>query len=289
MTDLPLSDIQGLIIRGYRSYDHVRHIVVAVTNSEAARSAIGELASASGAGLRITTAARWTVKPPYTLNAGFTYLGLQALGVDEGTLNGFSQEFQRGAVGQAARIHDTGNSGPSYSDGKMGVPANVHAIFSVFAPALQALESFGAELQTALASGFKETSSHDGAALPDGFVHFGYKDGISQPSLVGGPPPSRPYPAALGPNPAGDFLLGYKNSFDNLYSPDIAQKPIGKNGSYAAFRILKQDVAGFESYLQKAPERWGMMPDLLEAKFLGRWRNGSPLVLAPSNPAPVPP
>lgn len=288
MTDLPVSDIQGLIIRGYRSYDHVRHLVVAVTNAEAARAVVAELTAAPGSGLRITRAARWTTKPPYTLNAGFTYLGLQALGVDEAMLNGFSREFQSGAVGQAANIHDTGDSSPAYWDGGMGTPANVHAIFSVFAPTAQALDSSSAKLRTELASGFKETYSHDGAALPDGFVHFGYKDGISQPSLIGGPPPSHPYPAALAPNPAGDFLLGYTNSFGNLYSPEIAQQPIGKNGSYAAFRILKQDVAGFESYLQKAAERAGITPDLLAAKFLGRWRNGSPLVLAPGNPAPIP-
>src|SRR4051812_28467098 len=101
VTDLPLSDIQGVIVRGYRSYIHVRHIVVAVTNAEAARSVIGQLAAAPGTGLRITTAARWPTKPPYTLNAGFTYLGLQALGVSATLLSGFAQEFQNGAVGDA--------------------------------------------------------------------------------------------------------------------------------------------------------------------------------------------
>jgi deferrochelatase/peroxidase EfeB len=289
MTDLPLSDIQGVIVRGYRSYIHARHIVVAITNAGEARSIIGSLATGSSpSGLAITTAAPWTTKPPFTLNVAFTYLGLETLGVPQSLLSGFSAEFISGAIGEATNNFDVGSSAPASWLGGMGVPDNVQVIFSLFAPTAEALETYSALLRTALKPGFQETYSHDGTALPGGYVHFDYRDSISQPSLQGGPPPAHPYPSELGASPAGDFLLGYENTYQNFYCPDIAQEPLGKNGSFGAFRILKQDVAAFDSYLQQASGGAGLTPDQLAAKFLGRWRNGVPLALSPKSDAPIP-
>jgi len=291
MSTLPLADIQGVIIRGYRSFIHARHIVVAISDAGAARAIIGSLATgSSSSGLAITTAAPWTTKPPFTLNVSFTYLGLEALGVPAASLAGFSNEFQNGAVGEAGNIFDVGSSAPDYWVGGMGTPANVHAIFSLFAPTPDALETYSALLRTALQPGFQETYSQDGTALPGGFVHFDYRDSISQPALQGGPPPAHPYPTTsdLGASPPGDFLLGYLNSYQYFNCVDIAQSPLGKNGSFGAFRILKQDVAAFDSYLQQASGGANLTPDQLAAKFLGRWRNGVPLALSPDNDAPLP-
>ena len=111
---------------------------------------------------------------------------------------------------------------------------------------------------------FHLTHRHDGQALPDGYVHFGYRDGLSQPFLAGGPKPARPYPD-LGVNkdgssPAGDFLLGFENTFNNKYSPGVADTPLGRNGSFGAFRILKQEVAEFEEFLQTAAPTIGPHP-----------------------------
>ena len=139
---------------------------------------------------------------------------------------------------------------------------------------------------------FRLTHRHDGKALPDGYVHFGYRDGLSQPFVAGGPRPTRPYPD-LGVNkdgssPVGDFLLGFENTFGNQYSPGVANTSLGRNGSFAAFRILKQDVAGFEGYLQAASVKVGLTADQLTAKLMGRWRTGVPLALSPKGTCPVP-
>ena len=297
MTALELDDIQGIILRGYGSFVHVRHFIVAVVDGGKARALIGGLLpatpiTANPVGLAITTSAEWHVKPDYTLNLSFTYEGLLALGVSSDLLAGFAPEFKSGAIGNADAIFDVGDSAPEKWEGHMGVASEVHAIFSLFTRTAHEMESRTAELLLALTNAFSVTHRHDGHALPDGYVHFGYRDGLSQPFLAGGPRPSRPYPN-LGANndgssPAGDFLLGFENTFGNYYSPAASKTELGRNGSFAAFRILKQEVAGFEEYLQSASSKIGLTPDQLAAKFLGRWRNGVPLPLSPTGTCPIP-
>jgi deferrochelatase/peroxidase EfeB len=128
--------------------------------------------------------------------------------------------------------------------------------------------------------------------LPDGRVHFGYRDGISEPALVGGPEPSFPYPNQLGVNgrsPWGDFILGYPNSFNEYgYSWRLAETGMGKNGSFGAFRILKQDVTAFFDYLKMEAARAKLTSEQIAAKLLGRWSNGVPLTLSPNSDSPVP-
>jgi deferrochelatase/peroxidase EfeB len=68
----------------------------------------------------------------------------------------------------------------------------------------------------------------------------------------------------------------------NYYVPDPPE--LGRNGSFAVFRIEKQDVVEFEDFLQSKKDL--IDPELLAAKLLGRWRNGVPLALAPDSDAP---
>jgi deferrochelatase/peroxidase EfeB len=297
VTKLELEDIQGIILRGYGSFVHVRHFIVAVADADAARALIGSLvpavpATINPASLAVTTAAEWHVKPEYTLNLSFTYEGLSALGVPSTLLAGFAPEFASGAIGNAGKIFDVGDSAPQNWEGSMGVASEVHSIFSLFARSTHELESRTNELLAAISKAFRLTHRHDGKALPDGYVHFGYRDGLSQPFLAGGPRPSRPYPD-LGANkdgssPAGDFLLGFENTFGNQYSPGIANTSLGRNGSFGAFRILRQEVAGFEQYLEAAAVQIGLTPNQLAAKLMGRWRSGVPLALSPDGTCPTP-
>jgi len=129
-----------------------------------------------------------------------------------------------------------------------------------------------------------ELSAHDARALPDNHVHFGYRDNIAQPTVEGAPPRKRPVPDDQPVVPTGEFLLGYLNANNSTYS--VLPAELSTNSSYAAFRILEQDVAGFEHFLQTfAPE--GMDPEMLAAKVCGRWRNGNPLELMPDAPGDV--
>jgi deferrochelatase/peroxidase EfeB len=294
---LQLDDIQGIILRGYGSFAHVRHFIVAVADAGRARALIGDLtrpiaATINPDKLAITTAATWHIKPDYTLNVAFTYEGLSSLGVSPTLLGGFAPEFASGAIGNADTIFDVDASAPANWEGRMGVASEVHCIFSVFARTSHELESRSAILLAAILDSFRLTHRHDGHALPDGYVHFGYRDGLSQPFLAGGPKPTRPYPDlgvnTDGSSPAGDFLLGFENTFGNKYSPAVADTELGRNGSFAAFRILKQNVAQFEDFLQLAAPKIGLTPDQLAAKLLGRWRNGVPLALSNTDRCPIP-
>jgi deferrochelatase/peroxidase EfeB len=294
---LELDDIQGIILRGYGSFARVRHFIVAVADAVRARALIGDLTKPIPAAinpdkLAITTSATWHVKPDYTLNLAFTHEGLLSLGVSSTLLAGFAPEFATGAIGNAKAIFDVDESAPANWEGRMGIVSEVHAIFSLFARTAHELESRTSELLAAISNAFRLTHRHDGQALPDGYVHFGYRDGLSQPFLAGGPKPARPYPD-LGVNndgssPAGDFLLGFANSFGNKYSPGVADTQLARNGSFAAFRILKQQVAEFEEFLKAAAPTIGLTPDQLAAKLLGRWRSGAPLALSPTGTCPIP-
>jgi deferrochelatase/peroxidase EfeB len=110
---------------------------------------------------------------------------------------------------------------------------------------------------------------------------------------VNGPAPSHRYPDELGihgHSPWGDFILGYPNTFNNgtVYSPALAATSLGANGSFGAFRILKQDVAAFFDYLRKAAASVNFTPEQIAARLLGRWSNGVPLALSPDSDSPIP-
>ena len=114
-------------------------------------------------------------------------------------------------------------------------------------------------------------------ALPGNRVHFGYRDGISQPRITGvhdlpegGPASNRALP--------GDFLLGhnYVNSRGGRYIGKVIE-PLALNGTYAAFRVIEQKVAEFDAWLKETAKEHGLTPDLLAAKLMGRWQDGTPL------------
>jgi len=185
----------------------------------------------------------------------------------------------------AAIVGDTGDSGPSKWLGGIQTWQNAHVVLSLWVdddPAV--LDSISTQLRAGFAAGMRELLFHDAQALPDNHVHFGYRDNIAQPTVVGAPPRKRKVPDDQPPVPTGEFLLGYPNASGGTYSVQPAQ--LSTNSSYAAFRILDQDVVGFEQFLKDfAPP--GVDPEMLAAKVCGRWRNGNPLELMPTEPGTV--
>jgi len=275
------SDVQGTILRGYR-VDMARHFILRITNPAAAGALIGALVDGAGGLPRITTAARWTVKPECFVNLAFTGAGLATLGVTQAQLATFDASFQLGAASSvsASKVGDVGESAPANWIGGLSNAAQVHLLLSLWVdddPA--ALEEVTARLRKAFSGCVAELSAHDAHALPANRVHFGYHDGIAQPTVVGAPPRKHPIPDDQPPVATGEFLLGYPNQAGGTYKVQPTQ--LSTNGSYAAFRILEQDVAGFESFLATYAAQAGIDPEMLAAKVCGRWRNGNPLVLAP--------
>jgi deferrochelatase/peroxidase EfeB len=60
---------------------------------------------------------------------------------------------------------------------------------------------------------------------------------------------------------------------------------LGRNGSFGVFKMMRQDVVGFENFLQSNKDK--IDPELLAAKICGRWRNGVPLELSPDTDSPA--
>jgi Dyp-type peroxidase family len=146
--------------------------------------------------------------------------------------------------------------------------------------------------------GLIEMKTLDTSVLYERKEHFGFHDGISQPTIKGLTREDTPENMIS----AGEFILGYKNEYNQLtQSPSVADKDaakklpaaeerrkydLGKNGSYLVFRQLKQDVGLFWNYMEKCTQDdKGEVNDRemvkLAAKMVGRWPGGAPVVVCP--------
>ena len=295
LTVTPLSpaefpDIQGLVVRSYKM-SKLRMIGMRITDAARMRSCLAALLNGSGDDVRFMNAEVWEQKPEYCLNVGFTAEGLRAAGISDADLQSFPPEFVQGAVKRAAMVGDTGHNDPSqwleqFRD------ESVHAWFTLWTYTDERMDSVTARFRQSLANhgGAEEAIALDGSMPEDERAHFNYVDGISQPHIAGvtgqkfDAYPDFPDPS--GPVPPGAFLVGYESQHPGLfYAP--AQLPLGRNGSFAAVRVLKQDCAAFEEYLDAAAAQTGMDRELVAGKLVGRMRDGTPLALAPEDATDV--
>lgn len=297
MTSLDLSDIQGNILRGY-GMPVVRIFVLRVDSAGAARRFLGSMVNGDvSSGPRITTAAQWDVKPPFAVNLGVTAAGLKALGVPDSSVASFPPEFTASPAERAPLLGDVGESAPEHwIEGlacSVSEPSPAHLLLIVHAQKASTLDDVTPVLRERFAQGgaCTELTRIDGADTPDSRVHFGYMDGIAEPRIAGsgGEDPDDDQPLI----PTGEFILGHPG-LNNAVYPLPQPDALGNNGAYLALRILKQDVVGFERFLEEnaglVQAKPGVDPkELLAAKVCGRWRNGLPLELSPDTDSPDPP
>jgi deferrochelatase/peroxidase EfeB len=302
-----LSDVQGLILRGY-NMPSARHYFLAVSDKAKARVALGKLARGEvEAPLpKVTTAAKWGVKPSACLNVGMTASGLAALGLDQATLMAFPAAFRRGARDPQTRaivgdvgLNDISNWDEPYKSTEFHVVAMVQAVD----PAVR--KTVDAALRTFIDGAFKVVGTDDADDLPESRVHFGYVDGIAQPQLAieGFYDHDNPFKpdGEQGLVAAGAFLWGQPRDQAKPFPlppwpSQQAQSNPFLNSSFCAFRKLSQDVAGFEAFLDAAAQdAWrrrvpgftgarGHDKERVAAKLCGRWRSGVPLELSPNSP-----
>lgn len=300
VTAADLPEIQGLLLRGYH-LELARHFVLQILDPAACKRFLAELipGEAAAGPLTITSSVPWPGgrKPDSCLNIGFSWSGLQALGLP-GVAFGQKwsyQAFKNGAAARAAQVGDVGASDPATWFGCLGTAnaPRAHLILSLFTNSRQVLEDRSDQLRVLFTAGGAAqalTFDQDGAvgpdhfdaqALPDDRIHFGYKDGISQPQIMGVTPQRAPDRQAEVP--AWTVVLRQSANASYLFpTPSI----LARNSGFGAFRILQQDVAAFESFYRHQP---GIDPGLLAAKLCGRWRNGNPLELCPTAPGvPLP-
>ncbi|MGH3692924.1 MAG: Dyp-type peroxidase [Pseudonocardiaceae bacterium] len=285
MGAVELADVQGLIVRGY-TMPVGRYLGLSVREPAAARAFLAALIDDDPLVPSITTAQPWAVKPDCCVNAGITFPGLAALGVPPESLAGFPMEYREGAVQRGARVGDVGTSAPEHWLPWVADPG-LHLLLTVFAQSGDALDAATKDLEQIWSAGCHELGRHDGAGLPDHVSHFGYRDGLSQPTIDG--VPLSGLPDRLPRAPVGEFLLGYPSQFDHFSYPVPQPPELGVNGSFAALRILEQDVDAFAEFLTRQAAATGMTEELIAAKLCGRWRNGTPLHLSPDTDTPDPP
>ena len=259
--------------------DALSVFVVRVAKPSEARRSLGRFA--------VTSGAPWASKPDSCVNVAFTYEGLAALGLSPDSLKSFPAEFIEGAVARASIVGDVDASAPEHWKPDLTQPG-VHVLVMLFAQNAAIRDRQSALLRSQWSAGgaMTEVIVFNGDMLPGEVAHFGYRDGFSQPTIAGGLP--SPITDVLPEAPAGEFLLGYPSQFSDFTYPVPVPAELGANGSFLALRILEQDCAAFDGLLNDAPAKYGISGEELAAKFVGRWRNGVPLTLAPTMDSPTP-
>jgi len=286
MSKLNETDIQGFTLRGY-NLPVARYIFLEFTDAERARELIRRLLG------EITTGQQWDGgKPESTVNIAFTHRGLAALELPDATLLSFPVEFQQGMRKRADILGDTGRNDPVRWD-PVWLDGRVHAWLGVNAKSAEALEARCAQMLalTRETGGATLRGSQDAAAaVVDGAQttkeHFGFTDGFGNPDYLGVTRSSQPGQGKLmkdgswAPLATGELLLGYADEAGEL---PVAPVPhlLASNGTFMVYRKLHQNLATFRAYLEEQAARYGGGKEKLAAKFIGRWRDGTPVELSP--------
>jgi Dyp-type peroxidase family len=162
---------------------------------------------------------------------------------------------------------------------------DIHALVIVADDQRERAKAAVRELLTELDHVVSEHHVEWGAVIRDSkgepIEHFGYRDGISQPLFL-----------------RGDFEKARSEGIDN-FNPGarlrlvLTQDPNGRYrqsyGSYFVFRKLEQDVRAFHDAENRLATALGIGPELAGAYIIGRFRDGTPVVVSekPDAEAPV--
>ena len=237
-----LADLQGNILRGYTKKPYVRYLVLEVADPGAARRWLTGAVSGRD-GVPQVTSGDWGANRPDTcFNIGLTFEGLRALGTPASSLDMFPNEFIEGMTARAWKLGDVGPSAPENWPAPFNEPKRVHLIATIYAEEVAQLDDVQ---QRVLADGRAWTllGTREGYSFPDDIVHFGYRDNIMQPRFEGIHDPQR-HADGQPMAPLGTVLLGHPTNLEGLLWRVPEPEALGLNGTFNAFRVLKQDVVG---------------------------------------------
>ncbi|MCW3099973.1 MAG: hypothetical protein JWL77_5591 [Chthonomonadaceae bacterium] len=310
-----LSNIQGNIFGGF-SKDHRIMLFLQFTDAAKARVWMKGMACNISSSeevlafndlfklIRKSKGIEGVVRATWT-NIAFTSSGLKALGVPDFEINQFPDAFRQGMAARANRIGDVDRNAPTHWVGPFGAPERpVHAVLIVDSDIASDLDPSIAGTTLAqykksiddTVGAVKIVYSQVGATRVDqpGHEQFGFKDGVSQPGIRGVDLPDDPLNDPNQGHPGqdllhpGEFVLGYPTQIgtpDPLADgPNPLPGPISmngprwsKDGSFAVFRRLKQDVKGFRDNVDKLAHTLDWHKDLAGASLVGRYASGCPL------------
>jgi deferrochelatase/peroxidase EfeB len=308
------ADVQRLVVRGY-TLNRSRHFVLQVRDPAAARRFLKELVCGrmiTNATIDHSDAALLNLHGHCPANIGFSFRGLEALQLDLAYLRVFQEKspaFAEGAYARAAqRLADTGDSAARCWD-ECFRPDRAHVLLSIYADEQCELDARARALERLPGAGGLENwklvldGCHLSRDRKKRTVHFGFRDGISDPPIEGFPErePTLRWPAPKA-HAAGEFLLGYANdegfnpwllvnpsTLPNPWLPPSARVDAGffRNGSFAAFRKIEQHEREFRAFVSLWATKFGVSEEYVRAKLVGRWDDGH--VVQPGEECPPAP
>jgi Dyp-type peroxidase family len=292
-----VDEVQGNVLHAYRddkgrAFGHATYLryVVREGMAETAVRLIGHLAEKE-----VTFGQPTAESVDSHVNLAFSYAGLKALDVHQSVRGEFPVEFREGARSRAGKLGDTW---PDTQEFKVA-----HILLSVVASSSLARKGRVERLERAIAvdGGPLALVERQHAALLAGGAreHFGFADGRSQPAIAGvdldpagdgiyatTTPTGRVASALTGLglrtpprrwrlSRTGEFLLGYDN--EDGEPPKGPRAPLGPNGTFMVYRKMAQHVGVFRQFIEESAAALKMDEDVLRAKILGRWPDGTPL------------
>jgi Dyp-type peroxidase family len=292
MSKLDATDIQGFVLRGY-ALPYARYMFLEVRDPDRGRQFVDRLLA------QITTGEHWDAgKPEWTLNIAFTHRGLVNLNVPDASLLSFPVEFIQGMRARNEILADTGKNGPEHWDA-VWREGKVDIWLAVNSKTPATLDAKCAELEKIMSDtgGARTIGSQDAGALSiDGKFtpneHFGYRDGFGNPDFLGVERDSQPGQGKLTsdgkwvPLATGELLLGYADEAGELPVAPIPHL-LANNGTFMVYRKMHQNVKTFRDYLEQKGKQYAGGKEKLAAKFIGRWRDGTPVELSPDAPDPA--
>ncbi|KAF9019286.1 Dyp-type peroxidase [Hymenopellis radicata] len=215
------------------------------------------------------------------VNISFSRFGLDKLGfTDADNLN--DDAFKKGQFSDAATLGDP----DSGADWEPAFKDKLDAMIHVAGDSHVSVDVVLVEVRAILGLTIHEVTHIVGDVRPgdqDGHEHFGFLDGISNPSIEGFDPVI-PGPHQIKP---GFLLLGEDGDSRATGRPEWSV-----DGSFLVFRYLFQRVPEFDDFLEKNPVIAPNLPpkdgsELRGARLVGRWKSGAPIDLAPLQDDPV--
>ncbi|WP_027528677.1 hypothetical protein [Bradyrhizobium sp. Ec3.3] len=288
MAPLSRDNVQSLLL-GSSLHPITRHLLFQVKKKDGGRQFLSDLLPSVSKG----DPAALGAAP--ILNISLSWNGLLALGAFD-TMGGEAAAasafylFNEPPLSESLRA--SGASTPANWWKKRFLSTDIHVIVHLSVSSEDELRDVTTHVKAAAerADMLELLTSAEGEPITgravNGFrLHFGYRDGISHPSVDW----DNDIPTG-GALPRGDFVLGYPSPNYSSYPDQPPFSDFVRDGSFMAFMMLYQDVAAFNRFLREnAPKLAPTLPqadaeEYLAAKMMGRWRDGTPLMLSPDRP-----
>lgn len=300
MNPLDRSNLQSIVLQSHPC-EHSRHFLFRSNDKIAAKRFLGEWTPrVTHGGIKIDP----NNLPCPIINIAVSWAGLDKFGAfdDLGGAGEAAKVFPFDFISQpdATSLRAYGQSAPGNWWNKRFETKDIDLTLHVYCQTLEHINDISEIIRkSAILYSLEEldptqngqgiTGQVLGAGIPGlRKLHFGYSDGFSQPRVDD--------PAFAQGNsrelyPRGRFIIDDWDEAAQSFPRHDPWRSLVHQGSYLAFAWIYQDVAKFNRFLREnAPKvaRAGMSQEqaeeFLAAKMMGRWRDGTPLVLSPDRP-----